>query len=116
MRLLILGVLVLLLAVPAARAGRELTPVQAAQVRAIAYRVRAERQARADRRRATADKKQRTRDAKMAAALEMAVDYKAEKARRQAAREAARKRETAKRNAARLRFVEELLRTRAGSR
>jgi hypothetical protein len=102
----------LVAATPMARAGRELTPAQAAQVIGIASRVKAERQARLDRRRAAADKKKRIRAAKMAAALDMAADYKAETARKKAAQDAARKREQEKRNGARLRFLEELLRTR----
>jgi hypothetical protein len=102
----------LVVAPPLARAGRELTPAQAAQVMAIAHRVKAERQAKLDRRRAEADKKKRIRAAKMAAALDMAADYKAEKARKKAAQDATRKREQEKRNGARLRFLEELLRTR----
>lgn len=109
--------LALLLCAPAAaRAGRALTPAQRAEVLAIASRVQAERQARLDRRRAAGDKKKRIRAAKMAAALELAADYKADKARRKAAQDAARKREAAKRDAARLRFVEELLRSRPGTR
>lgn len=104
--------LAFLAAAPVARAGRELTPAQAAQVLAIASRVKAERQAKLDRRRAASDRKKRIRAAKMAAALELAADYKADKARKKAAQDAARKREQDKRNAARLRFLEELLRTR----
>jgi hypothetical protein len=117
LRLLASGLLALLLAAPAAaRAGRELTPVQRAQVLAIANRVQAERQAKLDRRRAASDKKKRIRAAKMAAALEMAADYKAEKARKKAAQDAARKRDEGRRNAARLRFLEELLRARESGR
>ncbi len=97
---------------PLARAGRELTPAQAAQVYAIASRVKAERQAKLDRRRAASDRKKRIRAAKMAAALDMAAEYKAEKARKKSAQDAARKREQDRRNGARLRFLEELLRTR----
>jgi hypothetical protein len=111
--LVALALLLSLLAGPSlARAGRELTPAQAAQVYAIANRVKAERQAKIDRRRAASDKKKRVRAAKMAAALDMAADYKADKARKKSAQDAARKREDGKRNAARLRFLEELLRTR----
>lgn len=99
-------------AVPVARAGRELTAAQTAQVLAIANRVKAERQAKLDRRRGERDRKKRVRAAKMAAALELAADYKADKARKKAAQDAARKREQEKRNAARLRFLEDLLRTR----
>jgi hypothetical protein len=102
----------LVAAAPLARAGRELTPAQAAQVYAIASRVKAERQAKLDRRRAEKDSRKRLRAAKMSAALDMAADYKADKARKKAAQDAARKREEGKRNAARLRFIEELLRTR----
>ena len=102
----------LLAAAPLARAGRELTPAQVAQVRLIAARVQAERQGKLDRRRAESDKKKRIRAAKMAAALDMAAEYKSEKARKKAAQAAARKREQDKRNAARLRLLEDLLRTR----
>ena len=104
--------LTLVAAAPLAQAGRELTPAQAAHVLAIASRVKAERQAKLDRRRGERDRKKRVRAAKMAAALDMAADYKAEKARKKEAQDAARKREEGKRNAARLRFLEELLRTR----
>lgn len=108
--------LALLAAAPLARAGRELTPAQVAQVRLIAARAQAERQGKIDRRRAQSDKKKRIRAAKMAAALDMAAEYKAEKARKKSAQQAARKREQANRDAARLRFVEELLRLRAVER
>ncbi len=111
MRLLVSAVVLLALA-SQAHAGRELTPAQAAQVRLIAARAQAARQGKLDRRRAEADKKKRIRAAKMAAALDMAAEYKAEKARKKAAQDSARKREQDKRNAARLRFLEELLRTR----
>jgi hypothetical protein len=111
-RLLVIASLLVALGVPAAHAGRQLTPAQRAQVLTIANRVKAERQAKLDRRRASSERKKRVRDAKMAAALEMAADYKADKARKKAAQAEARKREEGKRNAARLRFLEDLLRTR----
>lgn len=105
--------LALVTSASAVRAGRGLTPAQAAQVRLIAARAGAERQGKIDRRKAAADKKKRIRDAKMAAALELAAEYKSDKARRKAERATARKREEGKRNAARLRFIEELLQERA---
>ena len=113
LRFLLASLLAIAVAAPVAQAGRPLTRVEAAELRVLAARARALRPAATDRRRAAADQKKRTRDAKMAAALQMAADYKAEKARKQAARDAARQREKNRRNTARLRLVEELLRTRA---
>ena len=97
MRVLVATLLALALAASAAHAGRQLTRAELAQVRVIKARVDAERQAKADRRRQAADKKKRVRAAKMAAALEMAADYKSDKARKQAEREQARKAEEIRR-------------------
>ena len=114
MRILLATVVALALAAPvAAHAGRQPTRAEAAEVQVLLARAQAGRQAKVDRRRATADKKRRTRDAKMAAALGMAIEYKADKARKKATRDAARQRETNRRNAARIRFVEQLLQERA---
>ena len=97
-RALLATALALALAAPAAaHAGRQLTRAELAQVRVIKARVDAERQAKADRRRQAADKKKRVRAAKMAAALQMAADYKADKAKKQAEREQARKAEEIRR-------------------
>lgn len=96
-RVLVATALALALVSSAAHAGRQLTRAELAQVRVIKARVDAERQAKADRRRQAADKKKRVRAAKMAAALGMAADYKADKAKKQAEREQARKAEEIRR-------------------
>ena len=78
LRVLVATLVALALAAPVvAHAGRQLTRAEAAEVQVLLARAQAGRQAKVDRRRATADKKRRTRDAKMAAALGMAIEYKA---------------------------------------
>jgi hypothetical protein len=90
-----------------------LTPQQAQQVLAIAREVKAERQAKLERRRSAAAARRRTRDAKMAAALELGAEIKASRAHRQEKARAAKQKASDQRNAARLRFIESLLRERA---
>lgn len=105
--------LAIVAATPLAHAGRGLTPVQAAEVKLLLLRAQAGRPARVERPKPT---KKETRAAKMRAALRIGAEIKAERARKQAARDKAKKQEKAKRDAARLLLIEELIRTRAGSR
>ena len=117
MRLVLAAALVLVLAAPAlADAGRKLTPVQAAEVKLLLLRAQAGRPSKADRQQSAARSKKQIRDAKMRAALRLGAEIKSERARKKAERAEARKREAEKKNAARLRFIEELLRTRAAGR
>ena len=114
MRHLLAAALVVMLAAPAlAHAGRGLTPVQAAEVKLLLLRAQAGRPTKVERQESTARTKKQIRAAKMLAALRLGAEIKAEKARKKEAREKARKEERAKRDAARLLYIQELLRTRS---
>ena len=101
---------------PLAHAGRGLTAVQAAEVKLLLLRAQAGRPSKPSRQESAARSKKQIRDAKMRAALRLGAEIKSERARKKAERAEARKREAEKKDAARLRFIEDLLRTRAAGR